>query len=169
MSTTTNLREAGFIQASSQAFAHLLQAYLECDPTLQGVVRKMVEIINDPETDEDDRKMAALTLQEALFPSRSPNDGYLGADLEDEERNAVGEMAETLNRMDEEEASFASRVDSLLRERGMTQAELAAAIGVGQPAVSMMLARKARPQRRTIEKIAQALDVPEDRLWPGFK
>ena len=169
MSATTSVREAGFLQASSLAFAQLLQAYLECDPAIQGVIRAMAEVVNDPETDEDDRKMAALTLQEALFPSRSPRDGHLGVDLEDDERNAVGEAAETQAAMDREEASFAARVNALLHERGMTQGDLAAAIGVGQPAISMMLARKARPQRRTIEKIAHALEVPEDRLWPGFQ
>ena len=44
----------------------------------------------------------------------------------------------------------------------------AAAIGVGQPAISMVLTRNCRPQRRTVEKIAKALDVSAEEVWPGF-
>ncbi len=51
----------------------------------------------------------------------------------------------------------------------MSQVELAAAIGVGQPAISMMLSRNCRPQRRTVECIARALEVTPNDLWPGFR
>jgi transcriptional regulator with XRE-family HTH domain len=54
-----------------------------------------------------------------------------------------------------------------LHPRNLTQAELAEAAGVDQPAISMMLARRGRPQRRTPEKIARALQGEVDQLWPG--
>jgi len=47
--------------------------------------------------------------------------------------------------------------------RGLTQAALAERIGVGQPAISMMLSRKCRPQRHTIEKLAAALQMAPSR------
>jgi transcriptional regulator with XRE-family HTH domain len=49
----------------------------------------------------------------------------------------------------------------------MTQEQLAAAIGVGQPAISMMLNRNCRPQARTVKKLADALGVEIEELWLG--
>ena len=71
--------------------------------------------------------------------------------------------------MEREEATFAERLAALLEAKDMTQERLAEAIGVGQPAVSMMLNRNCRPQRRTVEKIAKALKVSPEDVWPGFK
>jgi transcriptional regulator with XRE-family HTH domain len=53
-----------------------------------------------------------------------------------------------------------------MEERGVTQTELAERIGVGQPAISNMLCRQCRPQKRTVEKIAAALEVAPEELWP---
>jgi hypothetical protein len=32
----------------------------------------------------------------------------------------------------------------------------------------MMLQRQCRPQRRNVARMAEALEVPPDTLWPGF-
>jgi len=70
--------------------------------------------------------------------------------------------------MAEQEATFATRLASLLETQNISQQELAAKIGVGQPAISMMLARDCRPQRRTIQKLADAFGIQPDQLWPGY-
>lgn len=49
----------------------------------------------------------------------------------------------------------------------MTQDQLAEKIGVGQPAISMMLKRQCRPQKRTVQRLAEALGVAAEELWPG--
>ena len=36
-------------------------------------------------------------------------------------------------------------------------------------AVSMLLSRQSRPQRRTVERFARARGVAPEDLWPGFK
>ena len=69
----------------------------------------------------------------------------------------------------EEEATFAERLTALLEVKGMSPGGLADAVGVGQPAISMMLARQCRPQRRTVEKIANVLKVAPEELSPGIK
>jgi len=51
----------------------------------------------------------------------------------------------------------------------MTQEALAAKLGVGQPAISNMLNRQCRPQRRTVLRLAQALGISPEELWPGFQ
>ena len=71
-----------------------------------------------------------------------------------------------LAEMDRQEATFAERLRTAMTEKGFTQAELAAKVGIGQPAVSMMLNRACRPQRKTVQKIAAALGVADEQLWP---
>ncbi len=144
MYAPTRSRHAAIDLAASQMFVHFFQAYLECEPSIQEVVRQMASIVDDPEADDDDRAMAVATLHEALFPSRSDDDGLLGVDLEQEERESAKEDESDLASLDAEEDAFAGRVKTILRDRKMTQEQLAAALDIGQPAVSMLLARKAR-------------------------
>lgn len=68
--------------------------------------------------------------------------------------------------MDREEVTFAERLRGVMEEKGVTQQTLADRVGVGQPAIAMMLARQCRPQQRTVVKLAQALGVDRSELWP---
>jgi lambda repressor-like predicted transcriptional regulator len=86
--------------------------------------------------------------------------------LSQEERLSP-EQREMRKRMDHQEEQFVERLSRLLAERQITPAELARRIGVGQSAVSMLLSRKCRPQPRTLGKIADALGVRVEDLWPG--
>ncbi len=150
--------------------AKFLRAYLECSDEIQAGIRGMLEILNDPNTDNDDRDMTLMTLADALFPN--PHDGKLGMDLEESERIGAGcseEMRATLEEMDREEATFASLLRNAMEAQGITQEQLAAKIRVGQPAISNMLSRQCRPQRRTILRLAEALSVSPETLWPGFQ
>ena len=149
--------------------AKFLRAYLECSDEIQAGIRKMLEILNDPSTDEDDRDMTLFTLADALFPD--PHQGKLGMDLDEAERLGTGFSKETsmvLEEMDREEETFAARLRTAIEHKGITQEQLAAEIGVGQPAISNMLSRQCRPQRRTVIRLADALDVTPGDLWPGF-
>lgn len=142
-------------------YAECLRAYLECSDQVREVINDMVGILNDPDADEDERQMAVATMIEALFDHNS----FFGIDLEREE-NRTKEAAAILREMRDEEAEFAERVSKLMAEKGIKQEELAQAIGVQQPAVSMLLSRNSRPQRRTVQRIAEALGVSTEELWP---
>jgi lambda repressor-like predicted transcriptional regulator len=149
--------------------AKFLRAYLECSDEIQAGIRGMLEILNDPNTDEDDRDMTLLTLADALFPN--PHDGKLGMDLEESEKLGAGyseEMRTTLEEMDREEETFAARLRKAMDTQGVTQEQLAAKTGVGQPAISNMLNRQCRPQRKTVLRLAVALNVAPEELWPGL-
>jgi predicted XRE-type DNA-binding protein len=152
---------------ASRLFADVFQAFLECSDEIQGAIRDMVKIVHSDDATTDEREGALATIAEALFPKKF--NGILGIDLEECPHNAGQEAKETLKRMDREGATFSDRLAALLEAKDMTQEELAEAIGVGQPAVSMMLNRSCRPQRRTVEKIANALKVSPEDVWPGFK
>jgi lambda repressor-like predicted transcriptional regulator len=147
-------------------FAKCFHAYQECDEQTQDIARRMVDIITNPATDEDDRLMAAHTLAEALFPGY---DEKLGINLEEAEKACAensAEGAEAIADLDRQEASFAERLDNIMRDKDISQTELASRTGVNQSAISMMLKRQCRPQQRTILKLANALGVQPGELWP---
>ncbi len=86
--------------------------------------------------------------------------------LDEYERSLGGGSTEIDERLDREEVIFANRLARLIDEKSVTQVELARRIGVSQSAISMLLARRCRPQRRTVARIAEALGVSESDLWP---
>lgn len=147
-----------------------LRAYSECSDEIQAVVQDMLKIIADDSSEEDEKEMATATMLEALFPSN--HNGALGADLEELEaelKSHCPQCKEHLAELDAEESTFSDRVCAAMKAKGMTQEELGLASGVGQPAIAMMIARKARPQKRTVLRISEALGVPPTELWPGIK
>src|ERR1700677_5136882 len=128
------------------AFAPLMMAYVECSDKLQGHARKMLEALVNPDLDEDERHLTAMALADILYPN--PYNGLLGSDLKECEQQGAEHSEETrqaLEQMDKEEASFSERLHAALEKAKITQAELAERIGVGQPAISMMLQRDCRP------------------------
>jgi DNA-binding phage protein len=149
---------------ASQQFAQVFQAYLECSDEIQAAINDMVEIANDPESTEDDQFAALSTIADALFPESK--NGILGDDLIFPDDDP--EITKLLDRLDKKEAAFAERVTELLKAKNITQTDLAATVGIGQPAISMMLSRESRPQHRTVVKIAKALQVDPEELWPGI-
>ena len=165
MAATTRSRSPELL--TSRMFAEVFQAYTECSQEIQEAIRDMIEIVNDSSATEDEKLMACATISEALFPSRSA--GQLGVDLEDAEHldsERLKEFQEVHAVMEHEEAHFVDRVQFLMHERDMTQGQLAEACGIGQPGVSNLLSRRSRPQRRTIDKIAKALNVSPHEIWP---
>jgi predicted XRE-type DNA-binding protein len=171
MATATKLGRRGKPELiASQQFAQVFQAYLECSDAVQSSIRELVEIVNDSDATREEVDAALSTIAEALFPSC--HNGMLGVDLESAERidkEGESEAASVLQAMDVEEASFADRVAALLDARNMTQGDLGAALGIGQSAISMMLSRECRPQRRTVEKIAAVFDMSPNELFPDFE
>ncbi len=150
----------------------IFRAFMECSDELQEQACNMFAIINDKETPEDEVQLALMTLADILFPNPDEEDGLVGMDLKRMEALGTKHVPETkaaLEEMDREEATFAERLRDALEKRNITQAQLALMISVTQPAISMMLQRECRPQRRTIVRIAEALKLDPKELWPGFQ
>ena len=78
-------------------------------------------------------------------------------------------LADDVQRMDTEEETFADRVRELMETKRISQQELAARAGCSQPAISQMLNRTCRPQKKTILKLAEALNVQARDLWPDIE
>jgi lambda repressor-like predicted transcriptional regulator len=160
---------AAMHRSAIEFFAKCIHSYLECDDEVQAMIREMSEIISDANATDDEREMAAGTISEALFPSYDK--GSLGISIEEVEKACCdnepdGQAAR--EHLDAQERQFAERLGHWLDKKGMSQSDLASRVGVGASAISMMLKRECRPQRRTVRKIAEALDVAPQELWPEY-
>lgn len=133
---------------------------------MQHHVREMIEILDAPESDDDERAMALHTLHEILFSEQ--RDGSVT--LEHVEECAVAHQpdgAAEKAELDDEERRFSERLQAAMDRKGMNQSQLADALGLHQSAISMMLSRKCRPQQRTVRRLSEALGVSPTELWPG--
>lgn len=147
----------------------IILALKECDDELREVALELFAQLAGGELDKHEEASTLNLLAEILYPN-ADQDGVPGLDLVEAEKiasDAEPEAARIVADMDRQEATFADRLQATMTARGMTQAELAEKIGVGQPAVSMMLNRTCRPQKKTVQKIAAALGVTPADLWPG--
>jgi DNA-binding XRE family transcriptional regulator len=145
--------------------SEVLQAFFQLDLPMQQEVRARVKELSDSQATEAERARAEKALAAVL---RSPGvKGGAGRVLRRDERFRPAQQ-ELRARMEQAEAVFAATLARLMAERQLTQAQLAERIGVGQSAISMLLKRRCRPQRRTLGKLAAALEVPVEALWPGF-
>lgn len=155
-----------------------IRRYLECSDSVQSVVRSMFAVLEHDQTTEEDRQRAISTIADALFLTPYEGHGPYGMDLatieresaerhEQVERRSV--VSNRLDQLDSQEATFAQRLRHILEMKNVTQGELAERIGCTQSAVSKMLSRNARPQRKTILKMAQALNIEATDLWPHLE
>lgn len=157
--------------AAFQAASPIVLAFAECDAELRAEALELFKALESNELDQEQRIATTALLAEILFPNADA-DGLPGLDLAEVEQMAPQVNREAkglLEQMDREEADFAHRLRQLMEAKNMTQAQLAEAVGIGQPAVSMMLNRGCRPQKRTVIRFAQALGAKPEELWPGIR
>lgn len=159
----SNLAVDRLLEKNLQTYIEVQNAFDECSPEIREVIDDMLEICRDPEADSDEKSRAMSTIIEALFPS-------LAADHRQLERECLAspDAVEFERQLDEEEAAFADNVRRIMESKNITQTVLAERANVSQPAISNILTRQCRPQKRTVLRLATALDVSPDELWPGF-
>jgi transcriptional regulator with XRE-family HTH domain len=148
---------------------HFWGALAECSDAVQEVVVRLLGVVKNSHTTVVERQRALMTIADALFPNSES--GEYGLDLIASEANAAAEsspLAHEVQRMNTQEATFADRVRELMETKRISQLELADRIGCSQPAISQMLNRTCRPQKKTILKLAEALDVQACDLWPDI-
>jgi transcriptional regulator with XRE-family HTH domain len=149
---------------------NFVKAYLECSDDLQQVVVSMFSILDSEKATEEERYRARTTIADTLF--LNPHKGRYGMNLVDSETDALkvnAALASEVRHMDEQELTFAQRLRELLDGRHISQTELAERTGCSQSAISHMLNRNARPQKKTILKLAAALQVDPRELWSDLE
>jgi len=154
--------------ARQQAFVSALQ---ECSEQLRADAERLMAIVDSPHSlaGEVGRAWNTLLDQFHLLPD---DEGRYGMDLARSEAGAAQRyplLAREVERMDSQEALFADRLRQVMKDKNITQLQLAQRIECSQPAISQMLNRKCRPQRRTLEKLASALSVDIRELWPDLE
>jgi lambda repressor-like predicted transcriptional regulator len=153
----------------------MMGAHRECSDEVQKVIDQMIEVLNAPESDDTERDMALSTLTEALFPDYDDEEGgdhVLGMELTATEKACAIHQADgpgCVVELDRHEEDFAERLRGHMERSGVTQTELADKTGVSQPAISQMLKRSCRPQMRTVRRLAEALGVSAEELWPSVQ
>lgn len=168
--TTTQMTSPRAQEFQAQSFklaSPLVLALMECDNELRSVALELFEQLASDELDKHEEQSTCALLAEILFPNADAT-GLPGLDLVEAEEIAVVQDAEAgpiVAEMDRQERTFAERLRTLMAAKGLTQSELAEKVGIGQPAISMMLNRTCRPQKNTVLKLASALGVAPADLW----
>lgn len=143
----------------------------ECSDDVQGVVVSMVAVLRNSESNPYERHRALATIADAL--SLNPDeDGDYGLDVAGSEVGADArypQLAREVEKMNSQEATFSDRLREQMELKRISQTELAERIGCTQPAVSQMLNRNCRPQKKTLLKLAEALNVNVQQLWPDIE
>ena len=166
------------IREASPEERKLIALYLECSDEVQSAVDEMYVILRSENSSSEDKYRAVTTIADALYPNSTEGHGRYGMDLEQVQRDTASKHPEAsrrpliekrLEQLDSQEATFAGRLKQLLGQKSITQEELADRLGLTQSAISKMLSRNCRPQKKTIMKIANALNVPPTDLWPDLE
>ena len=157
----TTITHKDILSYDTKRYAMFFRAYKECSDEIRLIIDKMMDIICDETSDEDERDQAVDVVVEALFPSLNVEVAELNKMI-----NSAQESIDARMELDAEECTFAERLKSLLEEKNWTQEKLAALTGVSQPAIANMLNRSCRPQRKTIARFAEVFGVEPKDLWP---
>ena len=158
-------RAHDFETQSMKLAASAVLATQACGDELRAAALELMAQLVSGELDEYEERSTCALLAEILFPDADAGRAD-PAESEEQAASQDPQVAEVLAEMDLREASFAERLRSIMDGKGMTQSELAAKVGIGQPAISMMLNRACRPQKKTVHKLAPALGVDAAELWP---
>lgn len=154
---TTNVLEG----CDTKLLNTVMHAFKECDAPTQKDVLELLEIMADENSSEDEKNHAAITFKHILWPQGAYDLASLDG-LDNEGKQIAADF-------EREEALFSENLAKIMAVKKVNQSELAKKIGVGQPAIANLLARKCRPQRRTVVKISEALGINPKELWPALK
>jgi transcriptional regulator with XRE-family HTH domain len=150
--------------------AHVLRALAHCSEEVQQSLIELIEVAESPDSTEQDKASARATIQETLQSYGHPK--ARGVSLRGLEAGAVGQsrqVDQTSQPVESQEEQFARKLWASMKAKGLTQVELASRSDCTQPAISQMLSRRCRPQKRTILKLAEALGVAPTDLWPDLE
>lgn len=150
--------------------AQLLHGLAHCTEKVQESLLDLIGIAESPQSTEEEKASARATICETL--QAQGQRGARGVSLRGLEAGACGQSPEAdriSQQMDSQEQQFARKLRELMKAKGLTQMELARRSDCTQPAISQMLSRRCRPQKRTIVKLAEALGVAPTELWPDLE
>ncbi|MFO0912663.1 MAG: helix-turn-helix transcriptional regulator [Pirellulales bacterium] len=143
------------------------RAIAEFGDAMQQVVMRLIVVIKNPKTTPVERQRALIAIADALFPNADEN-GEHGVTSKTDTAAESPSLIRDVQQTDAHQATFALRLRESMEAKRISQQELAERVGCSQPAISQMLNRNSRPQKKTILKLAQALGVKPCDLWPDM-
>jgi DNA-binding XRE family transcriptional regulator len=146
-----------------QGFATLLPRYLGCSKQMQSLVADLVEAFRDSGIGDEERERVLRALWVTLWQGEATASGGQKPGVS---HPIMPDESLSRKQLEQEEQALVANLQRLMEERRLTQAQLAERAGLSEPAISMLLARKYRPQRRTMRLLAQVLGVSEKELAP---
>lgn len=156
-----NQAERTLTNTAVAQFAAMKSAFDGCSAEVQAIITEMIKVISNPNVSASDKIHATEVIVEAMLPSLTTDFREIEQYQQDSDEGKALEESLIL-----QETEFYERVQSLMEKNGLSQNDLANRMGVTQPAVSNLLKRQGRPQRRTIVRVAEALNVSPSDLWP---
>ena len=149
-------------------------ALAKCRTELQEVVFRMLSVVENPKSNSRERQEAMRSITDALFFDHieKEDDIDYGIGLVTSEGGTaqiVPQRSPEVATMDTQQTAFAARLRALMEAKHISQQDLASRVGCSQPAISLMLNRRCRPQKKTILKLADALNVNPNELWPDLE
>lgn len=115
--------------------------------------------------DAHERAEVALSIVELIAP-----EGYFRLEDSVDVDAWVSSDEVTRAAMDnlrEKKTLFSGVVRKLIAKHGMTQAQLAEKLEVTQPTVAALVSGQHKPQPKTLKRLADALGVQPEELWPA--
>lgn len=181
MSMTTTTESTNGFEPSAEVIRALLAVPREArlqimiamtsfSESVDEQLRGLTQILDDPNAAVEDKASAAETIRETFLVHCGSEEW--GATLSEIGSRTVGRNPEAdhiEDHLDSQEDYFCKKIRELMKEKGLTQVDLANRLGKQQAAISQLLSRGCRPQKRTILKFAEVLDVAPTELWPNIE
>lgn len=156
-----------YCQAVTSIFSDGLNIYLKSNDKIQARVRETAETLHDPDASMQQRRNATTALVNMLFPQENH---FVSLDeMRDRWRAESPGNGKMVEKRERQKETFAKRLREQIEQKGLTQAELAEKADMTQPGIAMLLSRRCQPQQRTVAKLAAALGVSPEDLWPDFR
>ena len=159
-----------WLEIPPESRTHLLHALAHCTEQARQTLIDLIGVADSPDSTEQEKASARATIYETL--EAEGQRGARGVSLRGLQARAFGQSPDAdrmSQQMDSQEEQFARKLRELMKAKGLTQVELARRSDCTQPAISQMLSRGCRPQKRTIFKLAEALGVAPTDLWPDLE
>lgn len=135
-----------------------------CSHETSETVASSIRALKDSRTTQAERQHALTTIADALFVKTDDRERPHTPDGS----HRVQPPTIAVHDTETQQSMFAERLRAIMESKCLSQQELAERVGCSQPAISQMLNRRCRPQKKTILKLAEALGVKPADLWPDI-
>lgn len=112
------------------------------------------------------RHAARVAARDTLRKMLQVDDSEIEVMSVDDWEQSTPEIASAAAELASQKEEFGRLLTSRIKVSGMTQSALAEKLGVSQSCISQFASGRHKPQKDTLERLAEALDCAVSDLWP---